>query len=268
MGTLMQAQLFHSTDMQEPLTMALADGVACVFTERRRDRDTPNEDAAALIPGDAGSAVVAVADGLGGLPSGNVASGLALQQLATNVSGRSGDAQREAVLTGIEAANAEVMANGQGGATTIAVVSISADTMRAYHAGDSMILVCGQRGKLKYQSVPHSPVGYAEASGMLDEDSAMFHEERHIVSNMVGTSDMRLEIGPVVSLALHDTVVLGSDGLFDNLFVGEIIELVRKGPLERAGRHLLQAARERMTFADDGRPHKPDDLSFILFRRL
>lgn len=259
--------LFQGTDMPEPVTMNLADGVACVFTGGRPGRETPNEDAAALIPGDETSAVVAIADGLGGLPSGSLASGLALQQLADNVSGQSGDAQREAVLTGIEAANAEVLSRGQGGGTTIAVVSINNDTVRAYHAGDSMILVCGQRGKLKYQSVPHSPVGYAEASGMLDEDAAMFHEERHVVSNMVGMADMRLEIGPVVSLALRDTVVIASDGLFDNLFLGEIVDLVRTGPLDRAGRRLLVAARERMTFADETRPHKPDDLSFILFRR-
>jgi serine/threonine protein phosphatase PrpC len=264
---LMGILLFQGADMPEPMIVNLADGVACVFTGGRPGRETPNEDAAALIPGDGTSAVVAIADGLGGLPSGSLASGLALQQLAEYVSGQSGHAQREAVLTGIEAANAEVLARGQGGGTTIAVVSIDNDTVRAYHAGDSMILVCGQRGKLKYQSVPHSPVGYAEASGMLDEDAAMFHEERHVVSNMVGMADMRLEIGPVVSLALRDTVVIASDGLFDNLFLGEIVDLVRTGPLDQAGRRLLVAARERMTFADETRPHKPDDLSFILFRR-
>jgi serine/threonine protein phosphatase PrpC len=268
MGTfLMPVLLLQGMHMPEPLTMALADGQACVYTGSRPGRETPNEDAAALIPGDATSAVVAVADGLGGLPSGSLASGLALQQLADSVTGQSGDAQREAVLSGIEAANAEVIARGQGGGTTIAVVSIDNDTVRAYHAGDSMILVCGQRGRLKYQTVPHSPVGYAEASGMLDADAAMFHEERHIVSNMVGMPDMRLEIGPVVNLSRYDTVVVGSDGLFDNLFVNEIIELVRKGPLDRAGRNLLQACRERMQPGEDGRPHKPDDLSFVLFRR-
>jgi len=260
-------RMFLGADMPQPLTEVLADGLACVFTERRPGRETPNEDAAALIPGGASSAVIAVADGLGGLPAGHQASSIALQQLADSVSGQSGDAQREAVLTGIEAANSAVMATGQGSGTTIAVVSIDNGTVRAYHAGDSMILVCGQRGKLKYQSVPHSPVGYAEASGMLDEDAAMFHTERHIVSNMVGMVDMRVEIGPVVSLAQRDTVVVASDGLYDNLFVGEIIELVRKGPIEQAGARLLAACRARMAETADERPHKPDDLSFVLFRR-
>jgi serine/threonine protein phosphatase PrpC len=130
-----------------------------------------------------------------------------------------------------------------------------------------MIVVCGQRGKLKYQSVPHSPVGYAEASGMIDEDAAMFHADRHLVSNMVGMADMRLEVGPLVPLARYDTVVVGSDGLFDNLFVSEIIEHVRAGPLARAAQRLLATCRERMRQVDTDHPHKPDDLAFILFRR-
>jgi len=263
----MPAHLFLGQDMAAPLVLPLADGLACVFTERRPGRETDNEDAAAVIQGDADSGVVAVADGLGGLPSGNLAAALALQQLSDSVAGQSGDAQREAVLTGIEDANAAVLASGQGGGTTIAVVSIDNDTVRAYHAGDSMIVVCGLRGKLKYQSVPHSPVGYAEASGMLDEDAAMFHAERHLVSNMVGMAGMRVEIGPVVQLARYDTVVVGSDGLYDNLFVSEIIDLVRTGPLVRAADRLLAACRERMRLVDDDRPHKPDDLAFILFRR-
>jgi serine/threonine protein phosphatase PrpC len=264
---LMAPQLFLGEDMPVPLTVPLADGVACAFTERRPGRETANEDGLALIPGDGDSAVVAVADGLGGLPAGDRAAALVLQQLAGSVAGQSGDAQREAVLSGIEAANAAVLADGQTGGTTLAVVSICNDTVRAYHAGDSMILVCGQRGKLKYQSVPHSPVGYAEASGLLDEDAAMFHAERHLVSNMVGMPDMRLEIGPLVQLARYDTVVVGSDGLFDNLFVNEIIDLVRTGPLPRAAQRLLEACRERMRKVQDSRPHKPDDLAFVLFRR-
>ena len=73
---------------------------------------------------------------------------------------------------------------------------------------------------------------------MLDEDEAMYHAERHLISSMVGMADMRVEVGPVVKLALRDTLVVGSDGLFDNLFVREIVELVRKGPLQKAGRQL------------------------------
>jgi serine/threonine protein phosphatase PrpC len=263
----MKARLFLEADMAAPETMPLAGGEACVFTHRRQDRETPNEDAAAVIPGDSDCGVIAVADGLGGQPSGNLAAGLVLRQLAEHVDGQHGDDQREAVLTALELANEAILSGGQGSASTIAVLGIDGNTVRAYHAGDSMILITGQRGRLKYHSMAHSPIGYAEAAGMLDEESAMFHQERYLVSNMVGTTDMRIEISLPLGLAPCDTVVVASDGVFDNLYPAEVIDLVRTGPLAVAASRLLNRCHERMAAADHNNPHKPDDLAFVLYRR-
>jgi serine/threonine protein phosphatase PrpC len=263
----MKPQLYLEMDMQAPEILPLAGGEACVFTQRRPGRESANEDAAAIIPCNMDSGVIAVADGLGGLPAGNLAAGLALQHLSEHVDGQHGDAQREAVLDGLELANEAILASGQGSATTIAVVGIDGTTVRAYHAGDAMILITGQRGRIKYQSMAHSPTGYAEASGMLDEESAMFHNERHLVSNMVGMAGMRIEMSPPVELAPRDTVVVASDGLFDNLYIGEIVDLVRIGPLEVAAGRLLDRCRERMAGSDSNHPRKPDDVAFILYRR-
>ena len=262
----MSVTLFAGMDMPAPEIIPVDGGLACVYTERRPGRETANEDAAVVIPGAGGCCVLAVADGLGGLPAGDTASRLVLQQLADHTAGQAGDVQRESVLSGLEQANQAIMASGQGGGTTVAVAAIDAGTARTSIVGDSMIVVCGQRGKLKYRSVAHSPVGYAEATGMLDEDDAMFHAERHLVSNIVGTPDMHVEVGPVVQLARRDTLVIGSDGLFDNLYLDEVVELVRAGPLEQAAARLLEACRQRMREASPGHPHKPDDLTFILFR--
>ncbi len=258
--------LFTGEDMDQPVNVRLANGQAWVFTAPRPGRTTANEDSAAVMTLPDDRAVLAVADGLGGLPSGGLASGTAVRELADSLAVHPGEEVRDAVLSGMEAANRAVLANGQGGGTTLAVVSIDRSTVRPYWAGDSMILVCGQRGKLKYLSMPHSPVGYAQASGMLDEEEAMFHTERHLVSNMVGTAEMHVEVGPVVKLAPRDTVVLGSDGLFDNLFIEEIIEHVRSGPLQASASWLLQTCRERMAAPATDLPHKPDDLAFIVYR--
>jgi len=261
-------ELYLDEEMTAPQVLPVAAGQACVFTRRRPGRDTANEDAAGVFPGSGDCAVLAVADGLGGLPAGNHAAELALRQLAEQVSGMPcGDVQREAVLTGLEQANAAVLESGQGGATTIAVAGIDNHTVRAYHAGDSMILITGQRGRIKYQSVPHSPVGYAEASGMLDEEGAMFHTERHLVSNMVGMAEMRIEMSPPIELAPRDTVVLASDGVFDNLYISEVVDLVRTGSLETAGARLLERCEQRMLQAGSEHPNKPDDLTFVLYRR-
>jgi len=102
---------------------------------------------------------------------------------------------------------------------------------------------------------------------MLDQRAALHHEERHLVSNFVGTSEMRIEIGPGLMLNPRDTVLLASDGLMDNVHLHEITEVIRKGPLAAAAASLSGLARRRMTVETLHQPSKPDDLSFILFRK-
>ena len=94
----------------------------------------------------------------------------------------------------------------------------------------------------------------------------MHHEERHIVSNVLGSPDMRIEMGSRRELAARDTVVLASDGLLDNLHTDEVVELARRGDPVDAARSLVEAARRRMMEPIEGAPSKPDDLTLALFR--
>jgi hypothetical protein len=97
------------------------------------------------------------------------------------------------------------------------------------------------------------------------------------VSNTIGSPDMRIEVGPEIELARYDTLLIASDGLFDNLHVDEIIGHIRAGAVPRATRRLVEQSRERMgsskSPADPEErggalvPSKPDDLTFIVFRR-
>lgn len=247
----------------------VAQGSVAVYSARNPVRERDNEDAAALIPVDEERGVLAVADGAGGQRSGAEASEVALRALAACVADAAeGDRAdlRVAVLDGFERANARVGELAVGAATTLAAVEIEDVTIRPYHVGDSMILVVGQRGKIKLQTVSHSPVGYAVEAGLLDEREAIHHEDRHIVSNMVGSSDMRIEVGRPLRLRPRDTVVLGSDGLFDNLHVEEITEIVRRGPLLTAAEWLAGSCRRRMLTPGQGHPSKPDDLTFLVYR--
>jgi serine/threonine protein phosphatase PrpC len=129
-----------------------------------------------------------------------------------------------------------------------------------------MILVVGQRGKIKLQTVCHSPVGFAVESGYLDEREAMHHEDRHLVSNFVGSPEMRIEIGAPLTMAAWDTLLIASDGLFDNLHIPEIVERIRKGPLDVGVRKIVADATARMKRPANGRPSKPDDLTIVAFR--
>jgi serine/threonine protein phosphatase PrpC len=263
-----EPRLYVGEDLTDVEAWNIAGGTACIYTHRAPDKQTDNEDSVGIIPCGNGSGVLVVADGLGGLPAGSQASEQAVRQLSSSVSGscHNHTALREAILDGIEQSNIRVIELGLGAATTIAVVEVEGAAVRSYHAGDSMILVTGQRGKIKYQTLSHAPVAYAVEAGLVHTDDAIYHEDRHLISNMIGTGDMRVEMGPRLRLAPRDTLVVASDGLFDNLHVQEIVDVIRRGPLIAAADLLARRCRDRMHEFSEDRPHKPDDLSFVLFR--
>jgi serine/threonine protein phosphatase PrpC len=266
--TLDKPQLYLGTDSDGIETYGIAGGTACVFTRRAPGKETDNEDSLGIVPCNGTAAVLVVADGLGGLPAGEQASSTAVAQLSHHVVDgcRVELSLRESILDAIEQANRLVMSGGTGSGTTFAAVEIDRQAVRPYHIGDSEILITGQRGRIKYQTISHSPVGYAVEAGLIEAEEAIFHDERHLVSNIIGSTDMRVEIGPRIALAPYDTLVIASDGLFDNIPADEIVNIVRTGPLRRAAQNLLEICQARMAQSSEVRPHKPDDLGFILFR--
>lgn len=239
------------------------------YTCRAPDKETENEDTVAVIPYGPAAAVMLVADGAGGLPAGKRASLTAVTSLVRSLESAWSETMllRTAILNGIEAANAAVMAIGNGSATTLTVVTIEGRILRTYQVGDSEAVVVGQRGRVKLQTLSHSPTGFAVEAGFLDEKEALHHEDRHLVSNFLGTSDMRIDVGGELQLAKRDTVLLASDGVMDNVHLGEIVERVRKGPLEDALNRVVALAERRMAGVSPAQPSKPDDLSLILFRK-
>lgn len=255
-------------DMGEAESLELGGAHLVVFTKRCPEVDRPNQDATAIVSFGDDRLVLAVADGAGGQPAGDRASEAAITAFAETVrDAAAGHALREAILQGFDRANAAVVDLGVGAATTLVVAEIEGATLRTYHAGDSRALVCGQKGLLKRLTAAHSPVGHAVQAGILEEEEALHHEELHLVSNVLGGDDMRVEMGAPIELADNDTVLLASDGVFDNLSPEEIVEQVRKGPLPEAAGALVAATRERMTGDDPEAPSKPDDISLIGLRR-
>jgi serine/threonine protein phosphatase PrpC len=264
-----QVRLWVDTSMAEPEHVPLSGGEAVVFSTRGPDKDGPNEDAACVVEVSDDLAVLLVADGLGGQPAGQNASEAALRALVASIGAADPSelSLRGAILDGFERANAAVQALGVGAGTTLVACEIAGNTARPYHVGDSSLLVVGQRGKLKLQTVAHSPVGYAVEAGMLDESEALHHDDRHLVSNVIGDSGMRIEIGSPLQLAARDTVLLATDGLLDNVRAEEIVETTRCGPLLQAAHSLSQHGLQRMLDPAGGQPSKPDDLTYMLYRR-
>ncbi|MEX2524671.1 MAG: protein phosphatase 2C domain-containing protein [Gammaproteobacteria bacterium] len=241
-------------------------GTAVVFSRRSPDKTSFNEDTAAIIRLGNDAALLMVADGVGGLPAGARASYLVIDIIhkAVKTAYNNGEDLRHAILSAVEKANERIISNADGSATTLAIAEIHKNRIRTYHVGDSMIMITGQRGKLKMETISHSPVGYAVEAGVLSQEEAIIHDERHIVSNVVGAQNMHISMGIPTTLAARDTLLVASDGLFDNIHQNEIIEIIRKGNLEDCSNTLAATAGKRM---EDGvAPFKPDDLTFMLFR--
>lgn len=266
------ALLFREEPAAREGLLRVADGaaVACAVPRAGANR---SQDATLVLPLGPERAVLAVADGMGGLPDGGLAAARAVTALAETVESAeaAGQSLQGAILDGIGRANAAVLALASGAATTLAVAELCGGTVRAYNIGDSEVMVLGQRGRLRLRTVSHSPVGFAVQAGLVDHEEALHHEDRHLVSNFLGSREMRIEVGSALRLGPMDTVLLCSDGLVDNLRLSEIRAIMRCGPLDARLRELARRAQARMedTAPDDGshHPSKPDDLSLVAFRR-
>jgi len=255
-------------DSHECMEARIATGHVVIYSAQSPKKHTGNEDSVAIIPINGTQSLFIVADGLGGLANGAEASSITINAITTALRKLSDNEQNitNAILQGLRLATKEIDQHYTDAATTIAIVELNGDEIKTYHAGDSEILVTGQRGKIKLQTISHSPVGYALGSGMIDEESAMYHVKRHLISNAIGLDEMHLEIGQPYTLAQHDTLLLASDGLFDNLFKQEIIKIICHGDLLECGKQLVDVVARRMQIQQTDQPHKPDDMSFILFR--
>lgn len=240
-------------------------GQVCVRVRCSPRRRRDNEDAAVVIPVADDAIVLAVADGVGGAPGGRNAANKVLRSIAEAINGNGAEVQ-SAITGALERVNAELLAGGVGSATTVAVTEIVGRSVRSYHVGDSEILVVGQRGKQRHRIVPHSPTGLAVHAGLLDEDDALHHDFRHILLNVVGARQMRIEIDGSIELRARDTVLVTTDGVLDNLYLTEIVEMIRRGSLTKAADQLVEQASSRMTGWDAKLPSKPDDVAFVLFR--
>jgi serine/threonine protein phosphatase PrpC len=229
----------------------------------------PNEDSAAIIPVNDEYLVLIVADGVGGLAGARKASNLTvntIRKAVRRIDETTGSKLRTAILDGIEAANRVILDVGIGSASTLALAEIGPGYIRTYHVGDSILLICGQRGRIKMMTTPHSPVGFAMEAGLIDESEALHHDELNLIFNVIGSSDMRIEIGSELPMAPRDTLLLASDGLTDNVLQEEIVGAIRMGPLDVALRKLTDLAQGRMAGRQADMPCKPDDYSAILYR--
>ena len=261
--------LFSECDHEQAEFVPLGQADVAVYSRTSPDKETPNEDCAAVVPIGKNRAVLAVADGAGGYRSGAKASKIAVETLLHILSKRQNDEVdlRPLIIDAFEVANSQISALGIGAATTFTVAEVNQNTVRPYHVGDSFLMVTGGKGKIKHCSTAHSPVGYAVAAGYIDRKEALASEEKHYVSNLLGLDRMHIEIGSPIELAKRDTIIVSSDGLTDNMFVKNIVNQIKSGDVVSSVSELAATCRKNMvsTSKKDRLPHA-DDLTVLIYR--
>ena len=263
-----QALIFANRDLESPEHHVLEQGQAIVYSHCNIKHYSMNEDSAAVFNLNNNHTLLVVADGLGGHSDGAKASRQAIQHLKQTITklDTQHDDLQAAIMNSLESSNETIQKWRNGAATTISIAEIKQGNVRTFHAGDSEVLLCGSKGRLGFKTISHSPVGYAQESGMLTEDEAMIHPDRHLISNFLGSKSMHIDTSSFIKMKIKDTLLLATDGVFDNLTKSEIIDIIRKGNLNSVAQELMNILHFRMSHVDEIIFSKPDDMTFILYR--
>jgi protein phosphatase len=194
----------------------------------------------------------AVADGVGGMDLGEVASATAISV----VTGEFAQAQADTMLVSllprlIQHANAAVHDctlareyRGKNMATTLVACALRYDQAVVSHVGDSRCyLVRGGRARQLTQD--HTLVNEQRRMGLLSASEAAASEARHVLLRSLGPELFVSADTSALTLEPGDTIVLSTDGLHEEMSEEEIAAIVSqdKGPDELA-RELVARAVE------------------------
>lgn len=258
-------QKFIDENLVAPTDIEMTHGTASIFTARKPGKSI-NEDAACIASLSGQYTLIAIADGIGGHPGGELAARIAIESIYEFCHDLISTGNRPLVLDIFDLANQRILEKAAGSGTTLVIAEIQGKTLRTYHAGDSAAWLVGGKGKLKFKTMNHSPLGLVTEAALTHEPKMTIDEIQYIVTNFVGSEEMRVEVGPQIHLGPRDILLVASDGLFDNCSEPEIIENLVKGPFNEASGRLSGLAYGRIQKARDSARFKSDDLSLAVFR--
>jgi protein phosphatase len=222
-----------------------------------------NEDALAY---DADRGVAVLADGMGGLDAGEVASRIAVDRimdlLAEGLAER-GSNPETLINRAVQAANLDICTRGQEtqvdmGTTVVAWLLTTQGQCFIAHVGDSRAYRMRQ-GELKRLTSDHSMVQQMIDDGILGEAEALTAPNRNVITRALGL-DVKVSVD--VRSWVHmpgDLYLLCSDGLTDLIPEPEISQV-----LEEGARELASAADDLVSRANEAGGH--DNISVLLIR--
>jgi len=191
----------------------------------------------------------AVADGMGGHASGQIASELALKTIVKTYYADPGEDVAESLRAAVCAANsyiydtAQAVSERSGMGTTCTAAVLRNDDMYVAHVGDSRLYLI-RDGELRRVSEDHSWVSEQVKRGALTEEEAQMSPFRNVITRSLGAEpDVEVDIYEE-KIQKGDVLVLCSDGLTGYVPDAEILELAGTWSPSMAALKLVDRANE------------------------
>jgi PPM family protein phosphatase len=201
-----------------------------------------NEDSFLVAP-----PIFAVADGMGGHGSGDLASTLAVQALARYASLR--PLFTEAVLAALEEANRAIIEQDvptRMGTTVTGLAGLETaggDHLMVFNVGDSRVYRQSADG-IEQLTVDHSEVQELVLAGVITREQARTHPRRNIVTRALGGDSVLLADHWLLPAVAGDRYLVCSDGLYTELPDELIVPLLSAEPPQQAAEALVLAAND------------------------
>ncbi|NQZ01307.1 MAG: protein phosphatase 2C domain-containing protein [Bdellovibrionales bacterium] len=255
-----------NTAMEDVESLLFDEFEVAFYTNAKPILKAQNEDSIGVFHTSDGHLVAAVADGMGGHKDGAKASKITIETIADQLKGFTGSEYdlRGAIFDAIELANIRVQVLKVRAGTTLTLASFSQAGIRIYNVGDSATFHFSNIGGIKYRSYEHSVGGMEVLMGRIKETQSGTSDDHHQLINYVGYPQMKMEISALIGWKPADMVLLGSDGLFDNIVVAEVKDVLRTDlEIDEKLRVLTEMGKDNMSHGIL-RKAKPDDMSAIL----
>ncbi|GJM13703.1 MAG: serine/threonine phosphoprotein phosphatase Stp1 [Pseudohongiella sp.] len=200
-----------------------------------------NEDAVFMHPA---GMLWAVADGMGGYEAGDTASAIVVEELAGIESSDEIAELTRRCQQHLHLANARIQkysmekCSGRNvGSTVVCFLSTESGSSCVW-AGDSRLYRL-RGSELAQLSTDHSEVAQLVALGHLTEEEARVHPKANVITRTIGVGGDQGTETISVDVQSADTLLLCSDGLYNELEDSSILECLLLGDIETAADELM-----------------------------